>query len=175
MQLRTARLCLDCEEVHESQQCPVCASESFAFLSKWVPVPDRRAAPRPASLDHAAAYRRLLTADARKPKAMRLLKQGAIGLAAVSLARYMWRRAQESTPRDASAKWRPFLSGRHRWLTRGAGADPESRTALSSFRSRNRRSGALHSHASAARKESAASGARPTSSSGWPRSAISRY
>src|SRR5262245_32500541 len=29
MQLRTARLCLDCEEVHEEQQCPVCASESF--------------------------------------------------------------------------------------------------------------------------------------------------
>jgi hypothetical protein len=96
MQLRTARLCLDCEEVHESQQCPVCASETFAFLSHWVPAPERRTRPRPPSMEQAVAYRRLLTADARKPKAMRLLKQGALGLAAVSIARYVWRRVQES-------------------------------------------------------------------------------
>ncbi len=47
MQLRMARLCLDCEEVHDAPQCPVCASESFAFLSRWIPAPDRRARPRP--------------------------------------------------------------------------------------------------------------------------------
>ena len=49
MQLRMARVCLDCEEVHDAQQCPVCASETFAFLTKWVPVPERRAQPRPAT------------------------------------------------------------------------------------------------------------------------------
>lgn len=47
MQLRLARLCLDCEEIHDAQQCPVCASETFAFLSRWVPVPERRTQPRP--------------------------------------------------------------------------------------------------------------------------------
>jgi hypothetical protein len=47
MQLRIARLCLDCEDVHDQQQCPVCASESFAYLSRWVPTPERRSQPRP--------------------------------------------------------------------------------------------------------------------------------
>ena len=46
MQLRVARLCLDCEEVHDRQQCPRCASESLAFLSLWVPSPERRSQPR---------------------------------------------------------------------------------------------------------------------------------
>jgi hypothetical protein len=46
MQLRVARLCLDCEDVHDSQQCPVCASETFVFLTRWVPAPERRTQPR---------------------------------------------------------------------------------------------------------------------------------
>ena len=37
MHLRTARLCLDCDNVHETQQCPVCASEAVAFMTRWVP------------------------------------------------------------------------------------------------------------------------------------------
>jgi len=48
MQLRLARLCLDCEEIHDAQQCPTCASESFAFLTRWVPAPERRSNTRPA-------------------------------------------------------------------------------------------------------------------------------
>ena len=36
MQLSVARVCLDCEELHDSQQCPVCASETFAYLTQWV-------------------------------------------------------------------------------------------------------------------------------------------
>ena len=47
MQLRMARLCLDCEEVHDAQQCPVCASETFAYLTRWVAAPERRSNPRP--------------------------------------------------------------------------------------------------------------------------------
>ncbi len=47
MQLRVARVCLDCEEVHDSAQCPVCASETFAFLSSWVPTRGRRTETRP--------------------------------------------------------------------------------------------------------------------------------
>jgi hypothetical protein len=42
MQLRTARLCLDCEEIHDAQQCPICASETFAYITRWVPAPERR-------------------------------------------------------------------------------------------------------------------------------------
>jgi hypothetical protein len=36
----------DCEELHE-EHCPVCASESFAFLAKWIPVDERRVGARP--------------------------------------------------------------------------------------------------------------------------------
>ena len=36
MRLAVARLCLDCEEVHDGDRCPVCGSETFAFLKKWV-------------------------------------------------------------------------------------------------------------------------------------------
>ena len=46
MQLRNARVCLDCEEIHDSSNCPVCASETFAFLSRWVPTEERRKALR---------------------------------------------------------------------------------------------------------------------------------
>ena len=42
MKLLRARLCLDCEELHEEQQCPVCASEVFAFVSRWVPARESR-------------------------------------------------------------------------------------------------------------------------------------
>ena len=103
MQLRSARLCLDCEEIHEAQQCPVCASEGFAYLTRWVPAPDRRSRPRLTASEETGVYRRLITADARRPKAVRLLKEGALALAAVSLARWLWRRprtaqADEQTP-----------------------------------------------------------------------------
>jgi hypothetical protein len=54
MQLRVARLCLDCEEIHDGPQCPACASETFAFLNRWVPTSERRtkirtAAPSPSA------------------------------------------------------------------------------------------------------------------------------
>ena len=44
MQLNTARLCLNCEEIHDARTCPVCASEGFVFLTQWVPrmQPQRR-------------------------------------------------------------------------------------------------------------------------------------
>jgi pterin-4a-carbinolamine dehydratase len=34
MRLDDARLCLDCEEIHEEQECPSCGSEAFAFLTR---------------------------------------------------------------------------------------------------------------------------------------------
>ncbi len=46
MQLRKARLCLDCEELHDQRRCPVCASGTFAYLTQWMPAPERRKKPR---------------------------------------------------------------------------------------------------------------------------------
>src|SRR4029079_12402366 len=48
MQLRVARLCLDCEELHTDNACPRCASESYAFLANWLHVEERRRWRRPA-------------------------------------------------------------------------------------------------------------------------------
>ena len=100
MQLRTARLCLDCQEIHDAQQCPVCASESFAFISRWIPAPERRTGSRStAPPPEAAVYRELLSAGGGDvPKAGRLLKRGAIGLATISLAGWLWRRHSRQKP-----------------------------------------------------------------------------
>jgi hypothetical protein len=37
LQLTAARLCLNCDEVHDAQACPVCVSETFVYLTRWVP------------------------------------------------------------------------------------------------------------------------------------------
>ena len=42
MQLRIARLCLDCEELFVGDSCPVCASQHYAFLAQWLPSEERR-------------------------------------------------------------------------------------------------------------------------------------
>jgi hypothetical protein len=49
MQLRVARLCLDCEELYVGSCCPICASERSAFLTNWLPSEERRRWRRPAS------------------------------------------------------------------------------------------------------------------------------
>jgi len=59
MQLRVARLCLDCEEVFAGEVCPVCASTHFAFLSNWLPVEERRRWRRPAHAPARATAGRL--------------------------------------------------------------------------------------------------------------------
>ncbi len=60
MQLHVARLCLDCNEVHDLEHCPVCTSEAFAFLTRWIPAQERRQVPRPASSPAGEVYRDLL-------------------------------------------------------------------------------------------------------------------
>ena len=54
MQLNRARLCLDCEELHEEQRCPICASETFAYVTRWVPA--REARPKPSTPPPAQAF-----------------------------------------------------------------------------------------------------------------------
>jgi hypothetical protein len=94
MQLRNARLCLDCEEVHDATHCPVCASESLAFISRWVPAPERRTRPRPpepTDPEGLETYRQLLDAD-RQQTGWQTVRKGALGLALVGVAGWLWRR-----------------------------------------------------------------------------------
>jgi hypothetical protein len=45
VQLPSARLCLNCEEVHDAQTCPMCASETLVYLTRWVPHSQPRSRP----------------------------------------------------------------------------------------------------------------------------------
>jgi hypothetical protein len=92
MQLQIARLCLDCDEVHSEQHCPLCASEAFAYLSRWVPVPERRMQPRPTTSPAADVYREL-TSPA--PGRGRLLTGSALGVTALTVAGWIWRRNKD--------------------------------------------------------------------------------
>jgi hypothetical protein len=118
MQLQSARLCLDCDEVHDAQQCPSCASESFAFLTRWVPVPDRPQkrprvpeAPSPETL---GAYREMLDPDENRGGKWRTIRRGAVGLALFGIAGWLWRNNQppaadaaDSTPGEATTPPKP--------------------------------------------------------------------
>jgi|SRR6266699_2116346 len=93
MQLHVARLCLDCQEIHDQQTCPGCSSESFAYISRWLPAPERRTQPRPISSHETAdTYRQLLEGDRQASGAKRWITRGALGLAAVSFAGWVWSR-----------------------------------------------------------------------------------
>jgi len=116
MKLDVARLCLDCEDVHELQHCPSCGSEAFAFLTRWIePAAElrpegRRSRPRTpepktASSEQVEAYRQLL--DGERPRRTGLMTKSMLGLAAFSLAGWAWRsvsrdRDREEPPRDSS-------------------------------------------------------------------------
>jgi hypothetical protein len=95
MKLNTARLCLDCDEVHDEPRCPVCASESFAFIKRWVTAPERQAAV-PATpnerAERAATYRALLAANQEPTMARRLVKGGVMGLAVLGAAGWLLQR-----------------------------------------------------------------------------------
>jgi hypothetical protein len=93
MQLHVARLCLDCQDIHDQQTCPVCSSESFAYLSRWVPALERRTHPRPLpSREAADVYGQLLDANPQPSGTRRWVKRGVLGLAAVGMAGWAWRR-----------------------------------------------------------------------------------
>jgi hypothetical protein len=104
MRLAVARICLDCDEVHDREECPVCGSETFAFLTRWV-TPTARGgqdqAQRPrrgvegaARTEQIAALRKILKPDEEpeeRPRRWPLVARGALGLALVGLARLAWR------------------------------------------------------------------------------------
>jgi hypothetical protein len=103
MRLMNARLCLDCEEVHDQQHCPVCSSESFAFLTRWVvpsdTVSDSARTARPPDpvgrREQVDAYRQILNPNSQAPRRGRMVAGGALGLALIGLARLVWRAAPE--------------------------------------------------------------------------------
>jgi hypothetical protein len=103
MQLRNARLCLDCEEVHEAQQCPSCASETFVFITRWVPAPERRQKPRtgepPPSPDSVDTYKEML-GPRQDSAGWRFVKRGAVGLALFGVASLMFRGRDERKAAD---------------------------------------------------------------------------
>ena len=128
MRLMNARLCLDCEEVHDEQHCPICSSESFAFLTRWVTPSDR---PRPPST-HAArdparrirserreqvdAYRQILNPAPAAAETRAARGHGALGLALLGVARMVWRAAPEprTEPKpDSATQQRTGTSERH--------------------------------------------------------------
>jgi hypothetical protein len=79
MQLRTARLCLDCEEIHEAQECPICLSEAFVYLTRWVPVEERRTRRLPAATN----------VTPEKPRVGRWVQRGVMGLAVMAASRWL--------------------------------------------------------------------------------------
>jgi len=92
MQLRLARLCLDCEEIHDQQSCPVCSSESFAYITRWIPQPDGAARQRPAPVrETAETYRELISPTPSSSGTRRWARRGAVALGAVGIASWAWR------------------------------------------------------------------------------------
>jgi hypothetical protein len=104
MQLRAARLCLDCEEVHDAQQCPACASEAFAYLTRWVPSPERGAlrprVPQAPDAEVLGTYREMLQPGRPPRRTWTMIRRGAVGVALLGLAGWVWRR---NHPADSAA------------------------------------------------------------------------
>ena len=88
MKLSNARLCLDCDEVHDESHCPACASESFAFIKRWVTAPERGRTPvtNEERIEKAATYRALLAADPEPTVTKRLIRGSVAGLAVLGAA-----------------------------------------------------------------------------------------
>lgn len=114
MRLDDARLCLDCEEIHDDQECPSCGSEAFAFLTRWVkPAPaadsglraERPASPRATratpSPEHLEAWRRIVEGKPAQSGRARVVTRGLLGLAAMGLAGWAFQRVGRNA-RDAA-------------------------------------------------------------------------
>jgi hypothetical protein len=114
MQLRSARLCLDCDEVHDAQQCPQCATETFAFITRWVPIPDRpdRQNTRPraqevSSPEALGVYREMLLPAEKPGGRWRTIRRGAVGLAIFGIAGWLWRQNSKAPEQGETAVEEP--------------------------------------------------------------------
>jgi hypothetical protein len=115
MRLGVARLCLDCDEVYDAEECPACSSETFVFLTRWVKPVNQEAAEASAAdaaktsrasrarSKNVDAYRAIVRPDRARRKGSGLLARGAVGLALVGLARMAFRASRP----DAQTKPEP--------------------------------------------------------------------
>jgi hypothetical protein len=109
MRLGVARLCLDCEEIHDADRCPACGSETFAFLKRWVtpasPPKARptaeQAAPIAEHVEQMDAYQQLLRPEGQRSRKGRLITRGAAWLAVFGAARLAWRAARTARGSDS--------------------------------------------------------------------------
>jgi hypothetical protein len=80
--------------------CPSCASETFTYITRWIPAPERRHRPRATTSPEAEVFRSLVgkepQASTQPPPSRqgggRMLKRGAIGLTALGLAGWFLRK-----------------------------------------------------------------------------------
>ena len=107
MRLDDARLCLDCEELHNEHECPACGSEAFAFLKRWIkttssgprvsstrdPLAPVDVVSRAATSEQLDAWRQIVEGKPAEPGRGRLIARGLVGLAAMGLAGWAWTRA----------------------------------------------------------------------------------
>ena len=107
MRLDDARLCLDCEELHNEHECPACGSEAFAFLKRWIKTTSPRPRPpstrdpgapvdvvsRAATSEQLDAWKQIVEGKSPEPRRGRLIARGLVGLAAMGLAGWAWTRA----------------------------------------------------------------------------------
>jgi hypothetical protein len=104
MRLDDARLCLDCEEIHDERECPACGSEAFAFLKRWIksagekdrlrrprPTPEVTTRPAPTA-EQLDAWKRIVDGTPAPPGRGRLLTRGLVGLLAMGVAGWAWTR-----------------------------------------------------------------------------------
>ena len=109
MRLDDARLCLDCEEIHNEHECPACGSEAFAFLKRWIKTTSS-SRPRPpstrdphapvdlvsrpiATSEQLDAWKQIVEGKSPEPRRGRLIARGLVGLTAMGLAGWAWTRA----------------------------------------------------------------------------------
>ena len=104
MRLDDARLCLDCEEIHDERECPACGSEAFAFLKRWIkssgqedalrraPRRAHEAASRPSTTsEQLDAWKRIIEGEPA-PRRGRMVTRGLLGLLAMGIAGWVWMR-----------------------------------------------------------------------------------
>ena len=92
--LRRARLCLDCEAIFEGPQCPACTSESFVPVTRWI-----RPMGSPAHEERASA-RAEQPGGIAAPRPKRLLKKSLyVGLGAYGMWKMLFEPGKPQKPR----------------------------------------------------------------------------
>jgi hypothetical protein len=116
MRLDDARLCLDCEEIHEEQECPGCGSEAFAFLTRWIPstkptrpssskgaavAPPARKSSSGPTREYLDTWRQIVDGTPAPNRGAKILTRGLLGLAAMGLAGWAWSKTARSKEEDS--------------------------------------------------------------------------